>query len=149
MTPLKYSDETVCALLDCLIPGEASSGWPAAGQMGLGNRFIELMRLLHRDGDQLLQSLFNVLPDDFADATAETQVACLAAIEKTCPTIFDATLKACYSAYYTNPEVREIIEAKTGYEARPPQPQGYPLEPFDESLLDPVRARGPIWRPVP
>lgn len=149
MTPFNVSGETVSALLNCLIPGEPKTGWPAAGQMGLGTRFIELMRLLHRDGDQLLESLFNALPKDFSEATAESQVACIVDFEKKCPAIFEATLKACYSAYYTHPEVRAIIEAKTGYEARPPQPQGYPLEPFDESLLEPVRARGPIWRQVP
>lgn len=146
---MNVSNKTVCALLDCLIPGEEATGWPAAGQMGLGTRFIELMRLLHRDGDQLLNSLFNALPKDFSDAAAETQVASIVSLEKKYPAIFEATLKACYSAYYTHPKVRAIIETKTGYEARPPQPQGYPLEPFDESLLDPVRARGPIWRPVP
>jgi hypothetical protein len=36
-----------------------------------------------------------------------------------------------------------------GLEARPPFPKGHELEQGDWSLLDPVRARKPFWRPVP
>jgi hypothetical protein len=31
-------------------------------------------------------------------------------------------------------------------EARPPFPQGFSVEQGDWSLLDPVRARAPMWR---
>jgi hypothetical protein len=36
-----------------------------------------------------------------------------------------------------------------GMEARPPFPKGHELEQGDWSLLEPVRARGRIWRRVP
>ena len=36
-----------------------------------------------------------------------------------------------------------------GLEARPPFPKGHVLEQGDWSLLDPVRARKPFWRPAP
>ncbi len=35
-----------------------------------------------------------------------------------------------------------------GLEVRPPFPKGHVVEQGDWSLLDPVRARKPIWRPV-
>ena len=35
-----------------------------------------------------------------------------------------------------------------GLEARPPFPKGHVLEQGDWSLLDPVKARKPFWRPV-
>jgi len=35
-----------------------------------------------------------------------------------------------------------------GLEPRPPFPKGHELEQGDWSLLDPVRARKPFWRPV-
>lgn len=35
-----------------------------------------------------------------------------------------------------------------GLEARPPFPKGHVVEQGDWSLLDPVRARKPFWRPV-
>ena len=37
-------------------------------------------------------------------------------------------------------------QAATGYPARPPQPHGHPLEPFDERVLATVRARTPHYR---
>ena len=36
-----------------------------------------------------------------------------------------------------------------GLEPRPPFPKGHVIEQGDWSLLDPVRARKPFWRPVP
>lgn len=141
------SDETVKAMLDCLIPGDAS-GWPPAGQHGLTGRFQELLASLFEEADSYLATVLAGLPDDFTALSADRQTACLAALESDQPDAFEAVLKACYAAYYTDPQIRQILEEKTGYEARPPQPEGYELPPFDESLLEPVRARGPIWRKV-
>lgn len=44
--------------------------------------------------------------------------------------------------YYRDTRVMIAI----GMEPRPPFPKGYPIEQGDWSLLDPVRARGPIYR---
>ena len=46
--------------------------------------------------------------------------------------------------YYRDDRVMEAI----GMEARPPHPSGYELEAGDWSLLEPVRARGEIYRKV-
>ena len=142
------SKETIIAMLDCLIPGDAT-GWPAAGQHGLSNRFLELLDSLFEQADKYLEIMLAELPDNFSALSTEQQTACLSSIESTQPDAFEAVLRACYAAYYTDPRIRQILEKKTGYEARPPQPDGYHLPPFDESLLEPVRARGPIWRKVP
>jgi hypothetical protein len=40
------------------------------------------------------------------------------------------------------------VMVSLGLEARPPFPKGHQLEQGDWSLLDPVRARKPFWRPV-
>ena len=40
------------------------------------------------------------------------------------------------------------VMASLGLEARPPFPKGHVLEQGDWSLLDPVRARKPFWRPA-
>jgi hypothetical protein len=40
------------------------------------------------------------------------------------------------------------VMASLGLEARPPFPKGHVVEQGDWSLLDPVRARTPFWRPV-
>ena len=141
-------DETLVAVLDCLIPGDAT-GWPAAGQHGLAPRFHELLEVLSTDGPEQLKTVLSHLPEDFLTLSTDQQTTSLQTVEASAPDAFETVLKACYSAYYTDPGIRRILEDKTGYEARPPQPLGYQMDPFDESLLEPVRARGPIWRKVP
>ena len=48
------------------------------------------------------------------------------------------------SCYYRDPRVLTSL----GREPRPPMPKGFEVEAGDFTLLDPVRARGPIWRKV-
>jgi len=142
------SDDLNSSILDCLIPGD-DSGWPAAGQHGLAGRFLQLLEMLSDEGLRQLAIVTKNLPKDFCTLSRESQTAYLSTVEKEQPAAFQAVLKAAYSAYYTDQTVRQIIETKSGYEARPPQPQGYELQGFDETLLEPVRAKGPIWRKVP
>lgn len=134
------------ALLDTLLPGDGTD-WPAAGAHGLAARLTELAAGVP-DGEASLESILNALPDGFADMDAAHREAALHQIESGMPDSFNAVVTAAYNVYYTDPSVRDVIERLTGYENRPPQPLGYELEPFDESLLDAVKARGPIWRPV-
>ena len=62
--------------------------------------------------------------------------------------ILGVALLLAYNAYYTNRSVLSTIEERCGYEARPPQPRGYPHESFDDSLLARIREREPFWRPA-
>ena len=142
------SSDVVIAVLDCLVPGD-TDGWPAAGEHGLAPKMLELLETLSVDGREQLAIFLSQLPESFPTLSTEEQIEILKTIELSNPDSFETILKACYSAYYTDPEIRRILELKTGYEARPPQPLGYDMLPFDESLLEPVRARGPIWRKVP
>ena len=57
-----------------------------------------------------------------------------------------ATLtRVVLQCYYRDDRVLRSL----GLELRPPFPQGYALEQGDWSLLDPVRARPPMWRRIP
>ena len=57
-----------------------------------------------------------------------------------------ATLtRVVLQCYYRDDRVVRSL----GLELRPPFPRGYELEQGDWSLLDPVRARPPMWRRVP
>ncbi|MFD2855850.1 hypothetical protein [Seohaeicola zhoushanensis] len=47
-------------------------------------------------------------------------------------------------SYYADDRVMLALDL----EPRPPFPKGYEVEQGDLALLDPVRARGPIWRAV-
>ena len=42
-------------------------------------------------------------------------------------------------------QTRKVIEL-FGLEARPPQPLGFHLDPFDPAMVEKVRERGKIWR---
>lgn len=53
-------------------------------------------------------------------------------------------VNAVVRCYYRDDRVMQSL----GLEPRPPFPQGHVLPEGDWVLLDPVRARGPIWRKV-
>jgi hypothetical protein len=51
-------------------------------------------------------------------------------------------IRVVLQCYYRDDRVVRSL----GLELRPPFPKGYPLEQGDWSLLDPVKARAPMWR---
>ena len=83
------SKETIIAMLDCLIPGDAT-GWPAAGQHGLSNRFLKLLDSLFEQADKYLEIMLAELPDNFSALSTKQQTACLSSIESTQPDAFEA-----------------------------------------------------------
>jgi hypothetical protein len=134
------SGPSLAAVLDTLLPGDAD--WPAGGT-------LDLAATVETDvGADALRALLDRLPRDFAAGDADRREAVLRAIESDLPEVFARLVDAAYLAYYTAPRVRTVIERMTGYAARPPQPLGYELEPFDERLLDKQRQRAPFWRKV-
>ena len=136
--------DAATALLNTLLPGDGAD-WPAAGDLGLAPRMAE-MAALAPGGPEALDWVLGALPADFARHTQDAREDALRALEAAQPDRFGQVVTAAYNAYYTDPRVRDLIARLTGYPNRPPQPEGYALEPFDESLLAAVRARGPIWR---
>jgi hypothetical protein len=54
-------------------------------------------------------------------------------------------IRVVFQCYYRDDRVLRSL----GLELRPPFPKGYDLEQGDWSLLDPVKARPPIWRRAP
>lgn len=119
---------STAALLSTLLPGDAH--WPPAGTLDLA---LE---------KALLAPILAALPEDFAAGNE----AVLAEVERAHPAAFNALVHALYVAYYMHPSVRAVLAERAGYEARPPQPLGHELVPFDPALLEPQRARKPFWR---
>ena len=117
-------------ILDLLLP--ANGELPGAGALGLAVPVqAEALARPH-----LAELLDRRVPDEPA----------LRALEAERPDAFAALVELVYVAYYTDPRVLAHLEAATGYPARPPQPHGHPLEPFDERVLATVRARTPHYR---
>jgi hypothetical protein len=90
-------------------------------------------------------AIIDALPAGFAAGDE----APLRALEAAQPEAFDRLLRAAYLAYYTDHAVRLALEATAGYPARPPQPRGYHLPPFDDSLLDRQRRAAPAPTATP
>lgn len=141
----QQSDLTLlAAIMDCLIPGD-DLNWPAAGTHGLAGAVMDHLTVISPDLDAF-GVIMELLDIDFQQYTAAQQEAVLRQCEHDEPDAFDVLVRATYNMYYTDAAVRKVIEHMTGYPARPPQPDGYVMEPFDESLLDVVRQQGPSWR---
>ena len=60
------------------------------------------------------------------------------------PDFMDRLAQQTVACYYQQDRVMVAI----GMEARPPFPLGYQVEAGDLSLLDPVRARGRVYREI-
>ena len=125
-----------------MIPASEAYDVPGADDADI---FAEIKAAAIRDSDVLASGL-ELLAGQI-DLESDTQDSdeirvCVAAVQSQVPR-FMATLTSITAAcYYSHPSVAAAI----GKEARPPFPQGYDLPEGDWSILEPVRARGPIWR---
>ena len=139
--------QLITAAFNRLVP--AQDQFPGAGDLG-GAAYVEqavagnvaMRRSLLEGLIQLEIAASSHGEAGFCALSDEQQDAALRQVESERPEFFRELVRQCYNSYYTNPEVFELI----GYTL--PDPQNYQPEPLDESLLEPVRQRGPIWRPV-
>ena len=136
-------------VMDLIIP--PNGDLPGAGGLGLAER---LERASNRYG-RLRSGLLSVLDamsldiesrieGGFAALDEERQIAALKTVESNLPVQFAEFIELIYETYYTDDRVHERI----GWVGRPPQPEGFDLEPWDPSILDNIRKREPFWREV-
>lgn len=130
------------ALLDTLLPGDGS--FPPASATTTAARLLG-----HDRFAPTLPAILDALPADFRILDTQARTALLTQVEQTRPAAFHAFVTGVYSLYYTDPAVAEAIARQTGYQTRPPQPQGYALEPFDPAMVAIPAARAPHYRPTP
>ena len=149
---LKISDADrvmLSEVMDRLIP--AVDDLPAAGQMGLGPEVERMASEVPRYAEGLEIFLSALAADPLSRATGgfralspDDQENAIRVIERNIPDHFGTFLEIVYLVYYSQPAVHRRI----GWVGRPPQPEGFDLPPFDESILDTVRKREPFWRKV-
>ena len=138
---------TLSEVMDRLIP--SVDDLAAAGQMGLGPEVERMANDVARYANAL-ESFVGALSADplsraaggFRALSPEEQDNAIRVIEKNIPAEFGTFLEIVYLAYYSQPAVHRRI----GWVGRPPQPEGFDLPPFDESILETVRKREPFWR---
>ena len=136
-------------VLERLIP--AGDGFPSAGDLKL-EKHIEFMvtrntylKKLLLEGFAMINEISNeVLGADFLSLSINNKDDVLKLVEKRAPEFFQELLRHTYTGYYINSGVVKLL----GIQARPPQPQGYDLPPFDLKLLDSVKRRAPFYKRV-
>jgi hypothetical protein len=137
-------------VLDGFVPRSADGALPGAGEMGLAADVDEALRRVPAIHAQVVESLAAL--DRLAARRGAPRFTALAAADQadvlgelSCTEHAFPPMLMVYTfgCYYKHPRVL----AHYGLEARPPHPKGWAVEPTDLSLLEPVRRRGPIYRP--
>jgi len=136
-------------IMNRIIPAE--DGFPGAGDLGLASHIDSavggsalLMRLFLDGLSHVEIEAHQAAAKEFSDPSPGEKDQVLKSVERERPGFFRALVQHTYNDYYTNPAVFPLI----GYEGRPPQPGGYPMKPFDPSLLDNVKKRLPLYRQI-
>lgn len=128
----------LAALADALLP--AADGMPAASEVDVPGKWMD--RALRARPD-LEPELLRVL-DGGSQPDPENRLAQLRGDD---PAALETLVLLVTGAYYMHPRVRKLI----GYPGQKATPE-YPDEAeyyLSDGLLDPVLARGPIYRPTP
>ena len=132
------------ALVDRIVPG--TDGWPSAGDRAT---VLAILADAERDGDtDAVDAVLTTLPTAFASLAPADQDDAVSKLAADAPDVFARFVRHVYNVYYATPAVLAVLEAKTGYPARPPLYEGYELDAFDDALLTTQRQRRPFWRRV-
>lgn len=133
----------LAAALNRIVP--ANGDMPAAGDLGIAD-FVESIaaastgrRRILLDGLAQIEIAARERGGAFAALQPAAQTATLQAVADARPAFFQELVTQTYRGYYTNETVFDLLKY------RAPNRADYNPKPFDESLLEPVRQRGPIW----
>ena len=143
MTTSDQSTRLMQSILDLLIP-------PIENLAGAGG--LNLEDELHRMStehskytgviDRSIDAITSILASTGLNSQVTSEV--IQQFESSDPRLFELLLEIVYTAYYSDIRVHERIGWKSGAL----QPEGHPLPPWDESILDRVRKRKPFWTHV-
>jgi hypothetical protein len=132
------------ALAGTIIPPSATYGVPGADDERI---FVDILRSLERDhGDicQALAHLARLAGGAFAELDPARRAELAATFRESGGAPLAALVRVVLLCYYRDDRVMQSL----GLEPRPPFPRGHVVEQGDWSLLDPVRARSPMYRSV-
>ena len=132
------------ALARMIIPPSEAYRVPGADD---DNIFADICNSLERDFNDVCRALGELRElsgGAFADLTPERRAQVANAFREKGGNPLAALVRVVLLCYYRDDRVMLSL----GQEPRSPFPKGHTLEQGDLSLLDPVRARPPIWRKV-
>ena len=128
-------------LVEVLLQGDGA--WPSGRDAGIQS--LLALRLLEQRGKAAFPTLMKALLAAGGPLAGKDEVARIAVVQKfeaDEPALFGWIRDAAYIAYYENPFVAEVINAKgTPYELRP-HLKGYNVQRFDLERQTPRHGRG-------
>jgi hypothetical protein len=148
--PLNHLQQTTLKFaMDEIIP--ASSKMPSASAIG-GLQYVlnileelpELVPLFIGVTDKIQNQSIEQSGGPFSRLIRNDRIAILTALEQSEPPLFKILKEFTYESYYINKEVFELIK----YEPHPTGTAGPNMEPFDEKLLDRVKASPPFYTKI-
>jgi hypothetical protein len=131
-------------LAGMIIPPSARYGVPGADDDIV---FADIVASVGRDADAVraaLARLRTLAGGPFAALDVARRAEVAATLRADGSVAVGVLSRIVLLCYYRDDRVMESL----GLEVRPPFPKGHEVEQGDWSLLDPVRARKPFWRPV-
>jgi hypothetical protein len=132
------------ALAGMIIPPSETYGVPGADDELI---FNDILRSFERDRSDIglaLAHLATLSGGAFADLEPVRRAAVAASFREAGGAPLAALVRVVLLCYYRDDRVMRAL----GQEPRPPFPRGHVVEQGDWSLLDPVRARPPMYRSV-
>ena len=139
---------TFVTVLDLIIPASDDGRFPSAADMDVLGYIVktepELLDTVRLDLARLNAVSKDLHGVAFGDASGVERQALLDEVRGDEPNFLRDLALQTVTLYYQDDRVMEAI----GLEARPPFPRGYEVVAGDLSLLDPVRARGHVYRDV-
>jgi hypothetical protein len=127
-----------------IIPASESYGVPGADDEKI---FRDILGSLERDHGDICRALAHLAAlsaGAFADLSRERRIEVSEAFREAGGAALAALVRVVLLCYYRDDRVMRSL----GQEPRPPFPKGHVVEQGDWSLLDPVRARPPMYRLV-
>ena len=147
LTPVQR--DTLSAVLNMIVPPAADGRLPGAADMAVLLRHLAenptTGAAIREDLDQLDREATTRCGAAFAALDEVRRLCLLDEMRARDPMALHQLALATVTCYYQQDRVLEGL----GMEARPPYPKGYQVEQGDLSLLNPVIARGRIYRDAP
>jgi len=136
-------------VLNLIVPPSADGRMPGAAEVGVPAYLFaeapDALPVLRRELQELELRSRERFVRGFADLAQAERHSMIGELRAQQPSFMSRLAMETLACYYQH----DRVLAGLGREARPPYPKGYQVAQGDLSLLDPVRARGKIYRDAP
>ena len=143
----KEQTQLFMQIANCIIP--PTDNLPGAGNLDIFDNKECDLEITSKQENHIIEFLnktsktsFDILESHFEDLTESNKIKILKTIEFDNLNLFNSMLQILYSGYYAN---ASVLKAKH-LPAKAFQPDGFNMEPFEESSVTKVLNRGKKYR---